>query len=255
MKVSIILPFYNKNSVFDYVMNSLQRQTYVPDEIVVIDDGSRVSLLPKTRKYSNLNIKFIRIENPKYRNCSAAYNAGLRIATGDAVVLCAGELVHNPHNISLIRMWLKMYPKSLVIGSRVYFEGKNARIPKDVLLNPEKIESIKTVDFKPGDYPGDNVITRHSQMRSGIHATMIDFVKRVNGYNEDLDAWGHNDADFRRRCLNLGLEEIRMDDVFSIHCWHSRPPKHNMQKSTEQRLEAENIGKENYRCKNGLVRT
>ncbi len=258
MKISIVLPFYNRKTVLPFVLRSLVNQTRQPDEIIIVDDGSRVPLhnwLHYLDGFEGEAIGFRR-EDKGYRNSSAPYNAGLRRATGDVVVLCAGELIHGRHNIELIEKHLTDNPNQLVIGSQVLFQQRNALLPSyvknnpDWILDPHYIRALNVTLFQPNGYGQDDEISRHVDMQSGIHAVYRKHAEAINGYDEDLTSWGHNDGDFRHRLSLLGLSETRDNNIFSIHPWHGRPPQKNMKKSTEHRLKAQERG--TIACKNGL---
>ena len=77
IKVSVILTVYNNSSYLQSCLNSIFEQSFLPEEIIIIDDGSKDNLAEKIYKknYKKLiNLKFYKIKN---RGSSGARNFGL----------------------------------------------------------------------------------------------------------------------------------------------------------------------------------
>lgn len=244
--VSLILPYFNRPKLMPIVINSILRNSIAPDEVIVIDDGSRYDCEKLVKKFK---YKYIKLpKKSEYRNSSHAYNVGIKESKSDVCVLCPAELIHGPQNFEIIKRTIN--DDMLLIGSRVYFQGEFAYLLPWIKNEPEKIESQDNVRAY-GEGNQDYHIIRHDDMQSGIHAVYKKRLLEVNGYDEELTSWGHNDSDMRRRLKELGLYEVKTNNIFSIHQWHKRPPQYNMKKSTEQRLKAESrIG---FRCKKGII--
>jgi len=84
-KVSTIISCYNKAQWIGEAIESCLSQTYVPHEIIVIDDGSTDSSPEVIQRY---NVKYISQSN---RGVAMARNRGLGIATGDYFILLDGD--------------------------------------------------------------------------------------------------------------------------------------------------------------------
>ena len=77
MKISIIIPTYNRAKFLLEAVNSVFNQTVKPFEIIVIDDGSN----DNTKEVlENLDVKYIYQKN---RGVSSARNRGVKEAKGD----------------------------------------------------------------------------------------------------------------------------------------------------------------------------
>jgi len=82
LTVSIIVPTYNRSDLLIEALDSALRQTRVPDEIVVVDDGSTDDTAATLARYG-APVVAIRQAN---RGVSAARNLALEHATGDILL-------------------------------------------------------------------------------------------------------------------------------------------------------------------------
>ena len=83
MKVSAIIPTYNRAYIVLEAVESVLGQTYRDFEIVVVDDGSTDNTAEIVRGIGDPRIRYITHE--KNKGCSAAYNSGIAAARGDLV--------------------------------------------------------------------------------------------------------------------------------------------------------------------------
>ena len=81
MRVSVIIPTYNRAHLVGYAIDSVLRQTYSNFEIFVIDDGSTDGTESVVGRYGD-RVRYIRQPN---RGVGSARNAGLERATGDCI--------------------------------------------------------------------------------------------------------------------------------------------------------------------------
>lgn len=81
MKVSVIIPNFNRETLVGETISNLLAQTAPPEEIIVVDDGSTDGSVGVVRSYGP-KVTLIQQAN---QGPGAARNAGLRIATGDFI--------------------------------------------------------------------------------------------------------------------------------------------------------------------------
>jgi glycosyltransferase involved in cell wall biosynthesis len=81
LTISVIIPTYNRAALVREALDSLLAQTRVPDEIIVIDDGSTDDTPDVLARYGD-PVRVIRQNN---RGRSAARNRGLDAAQGDLI--------------------------------------------------------------------------------------------------------------------------------------------------------------------------
>ena len=88
MKISVVIPMYNSSKTILSSLNSVKKQTVVPYEIIVIDDGSmdESSTIVEDFIFNNsaLNIELVKKANG---GVSTARNEGIKLAQGDWIAL------------------------------------------------------------------------------------------------------------------------------------------------------------------------
>ena len=81
MKISVIIPTYNRKKYIRRAIDSVIRQSYKPFEIIVIDDGSTdgtYELIKQSYSSSQISLK-----KQKNNGVSSARNKGIKLANGD----------------------------------------------------------------------------------------------------------------------------------------------------------------------------
>ena len=78
MKISVIIPTYNRYEFLKRALNSVYAQTFLPSEVIVVDDGS-------TDNTSHIQLDFPKIKYIYQKNSgvSSARNTGIKNATSD----------------------------------------------------------------------------------------------------------------------------------------------------------------------------
>ena len=110
-KISIVVPTYNEQGNVTVLFDKVQEVMHAEDfEIIYVNDGSADGSLENVQKLSekHANVKFVSFS----RNFGhqAALRAGLRYATGDAVISMDADLQHPPQLLpQLIDAWRHGY--------------------------------------------------------------------------------------------------------------------------------------------------
>lgn len=104
VKVSIVVPAYNREKEIAGCIKSLINQTLKEIEIIVIDDGSTDNTSKVVKGFDDDRIKFIRTEN---RGQGLARNTGISIAAGEYI-----GFVDSDDDVSPL-MYEKMYEAAI----------------------------------------------------------------------------------------------------------------------------------------------
>ena len=79
MKISVVIPSYNRKELIKRSINSVNNQTIKPFEIIVVDDGS----FDGTEEMIKRNYDFIKFIKQKNKGVSAARNFGIKVSSGE----------------------------------------------------------------------------------------------------------------------------------------------------------------------------
>ncbi len=82
--ISVIIPFFNSASCIGRMLDSILSSTYMPSEILLIDDGSTDNSADVIRDYSDRH-SFIKYVKKEHSGVSASRNLGISLATGDFI--------------------------------------------------------------------------------------------------------------------------------------------------------------------------
>lgn len=90
MRLTVIIPLYNKEDFIEETLESLARQTRVPDQVIVVDDASTDASAARAaaglwRLTASGVMQVELLRQPVNAGPSAARNRGLELATGDIV--------------------------------------------------------------------------------------------------------------------------------------------------------------------------
>jgi glycosyltransferase involved in cell wall biosynthesis len=94
--VTVIVPSFNSLTTIQETLDSLTAQTYVPDEVIVIDDGSSDGTPAFVSSYS----PEVKLLNQDHSGPSEARNLGIAHATGDWIAFLDADDVWHPHKLA-----------------------------------------------------------------------------------------------------------------------------------------------------------
>ena len=106
MKISVIIPTYNEESVILNCLHSLEMQSFTDFEVIVVDDGSTDSTPEKINTFKDFNIKFLK---QSHKGAGAGRNLGSKQANGEILVFVDADMTFD-------RNFLKMLVKPIIAG-------------------------------------------------------------------------------------------------------------------------------------------
>lgn len=117
-RLSVIIPAFNEENYIGACLQSIQKQTQKPLEVIVVNNNS-------TDRTSKIASQFnVRIVNEKKKGVSAARNAGAKMATGNILVFLDADCQMPPtHLQSLVNDFKSNKPIDGLAGPYVIHDG------------------------------------------------------------------------------------------------------------------------------------
>jgi glycosyltransferase involved in cell wall biosynthesis len=124
MKLSVIIPIFNEKDTLKEIIYRVQA-TGIPDEIILVDDGSSDGTINIVKEYEGKEGFRIIIHN-KNQGKGAAVRSGLNAATGDVLLIQDADLEYDPRDYPALLKPIEEGLADVVYGSR--FLGGSRRV-------------------------------------------------------------------------------------------------------------------------------
>ena len=247
--ISVILATYNRPDALNLVLHSLLGQTDGCFEIVIADDGSSIdtaNLIQTFLANGSVHIKHVWQEDDGFRKAKIL-NVAIHAAAGEYLVFLDGDCVVQPDFIAQHRQLARA--ECMVTGSRILIEKEwaqqlcaqqtwsftaflkhavNARLTG-------QINKVLPLFVKLPWFPLR--VYRAFEWRRIKGCNMACWKKdalAIEGFDEELVGWGHEDADFVFRLSEIGITRISGAWATEVlHLWHKTADKSQALKNAE----------------------
>ncbi|MES2430399.1 MAG: glycosyltransferase family 2 protein [Bacteroidota bacterium] len=255
--ISLIISTYNRPDALELILLSVLKQTVLPHEVIIADDGSRQETQQLIEQYkASFPLPLVHVwhEDAGFR-LSVIKNKAVAKATSDYVIFIDGDLVIHRNFIEDYSKNIK--PNSILVASRVFLsEGYTKELLSDknasVIINNKTVEKNKIASYR---IPWLHHLIKGSQTYKGARGGLMgvfksDFVK-VNGFDESFTGWGREDSDLYVRLLNTGVKRFNIKfAAITYHLWHKEISRDKL--SLNDRLLEESIKQKRTWCPNGI---
>lgn len=246
-KISVIITTYNRPEALNITIQSLIKQSTLPDEVIIADDGSDISTF--TLPATPFPLIHIWHEDTGFQAATIRNKAAAQ-AKNDYLIFLDGDIAVFPN---FILEHKKLAEKGwFVAGNRILTNQKmtsewenNQIIPLNWSLVgwfkarvERKINRILPLFKIPVTSAWRK---RKAKKWQGARTCNLGVWKKdfleINGFDEAYQGWGHEDADFAIRLIHKGI--YHKDGRFAIpvlHLWHPENSRKNEQ-ANWQRLQ------------------
>lgn len=124
MKISVVIPLYNKEKHIQMAINSVLNQTYQEFEIIVINDGSTDNSVAKVNEIKDSRIRLINQEN---KGVSAARNRGIKEANYELIAFLDADDTWKPQFLETIKRLRDRYPYAGMYGTAYEYQRPDGK--------------------------------------------------------------------------------------------------------------------------------
>lgn len=256
-KTSLVITTYNWPEALELVLLSVKRQTLLPDEVIIADDGSKqetTALINTFKSDFPCLLQHFWHEDAGFRR-TVVLNKTIAQTNSDYIIQVDGDCI-------LHRDFVKDHIKTVKPGTYLY--GSRVTLKKELLPG---IFNNKTITFnflnkgikKRGRALHIPLFSRLYKAHSGLSNKLRgcnlsywrkDFIS-VNGYNEDMTGWGRDDSELVVRMLNRGVRGKRLKfRGIMFHIYH--PVKSRERLNINDTIQQQSIAEKSTWCKNGV---
>ncbi|WP_321298563.1 glycosyltransferase family 2 protein [Marinifilum fragile] len=254
---AIIVSTYNWPKALELSIKSVFKQTILPNEIIIADDGSKsdtTQLIEELRNISPIEIKHVWHEDSGFRK-TMIMNKGFAMCESDYIIQIDGDII----------LHKKFVQDHIEIAESGYFvSGKRAYINKKESLklqvNPDKEINFFALKDKMQvvrlpHFFNFRRLSNSKNPNKGIKGSNMAFWKKdivnINGYDEELKMWGYEDKEIAARLINSGVLKKRVRyRCLSYHLYHKIASKENLQ--FHQKVLDRTIDEKLVTCEKGL---
>ncbi len=257
MKNTLLISTYNWKEALDLVLQSIEKQSQQPDELIIADDGSTLEtkeIIDDFKKAVNFPVKHVWHEDKGFRK-STILNKAIAQSSGEYIIQADGDCI-------LHRDFVKDHIRFSQAG--IFLYGSRVNIQKEFLPTLFSKQVVSFTLFSKGIKKRTRALhvpflssfyQPESHLPSKLRGCNISFWKddfiHVNGYNEELTGWGREDSELFARILNSGVKARRIRYAGIVyHIWHKELSKDNLKRNTK--LQQQTMDRKITFCENGI---
>jgi glycosyltransferase involved in cell wall biosynthesis len=116
-RMSVVIPNYNHGHLLQESLSAISRQTLVPDEVIVVDDGSTDDSVARLQSLA-AGMPWLRIyRHGENRGVNAACNSGLDLVSGEFVLFSASDDRLDAETVERAQAAAAAFPTSGIVFS------------------------------------------------------------------------------------------------------------------------------------------
>lgn len=204
LKLSVIIPVYNRPDELNELLGTLVRQTRKPDEVIIVEDGSTISSIEVAQNFKkDLLIQYLEKEN---EGQGFARNFGYKHATGDYFIVFDSDCL-------VPADYMKIVEDFLVSSEIDAYGGPDAAHPDFTNIQKAISHSMTSV-FTTGGIRGRKKHVGEYHPRSfnmGISKRTFEATK---GY---IIPFMGEDLEFSTRIIKKGFKTALIPEAFVYH--------------------------------------
>lgn len=201
IKISVIIPTYNSAAYIERTLDSVLSQCELPDEIVIVDDGSSDNTIKVLEEYEEKHrdvFSNIRVFQQTNQGAGAARNRAVKEAHSEWIAFLDSDDIWMPGKLEAVKTVMKNYPDASIIAHDEYAVDEKDLEARQLCKLHERYD--KSQDLFIQLYQGNLFSTSCMVIRKEV-------IEKAGGFDESLRS--AQDYDLWIRCsLNGKLHYI-----------------------------------------------
>lgn len=216
MKLSVVIPTYQRRDSLEVVLPSLLQQSFPADdyELLLCDAGSTDGTKELVEALQDARLKFLPGPNA---GRSGARNRGVRAAAGDLILFTDADIIADPELLAEHWASHQKFPGDAVVGCEVQVDS---------------LQQYEAYHKAPQDHarhnPKRELLPWHYFLTGNASATKADLL-RVGIFDESFTGYGHEDLELGYRLQKAGCRLRYRAQAVNYH-WHPVPFEEQCQK-------------------------
>lgn len=226
---ALIVSTYNNPRYLALCLESVMRQSLMPDVVIVADDGSTSDTAALLAEFqSRFPVRLLHEWQPDYGfRKTVILNKAVGRTDADYLILIDGDIILHPE---FIKDHIRFARRgSFVTGSRVRLPGQEtARLVEGGFPDRDRLLGLCHRHMNGLRIPMLTPLFRNYRSADGKYARGCnmavwrdDFV-RVNGFNNEITGWGREDSELSWRLINAGVKKSFIKfSAIELHLHHA----------------------------------
>lgn len=228
-RIALVISTFNWPEALHLVLQSLLRQSRMPDEILIADDGSDEStrqLVQAFQQRFSVPLRHFWQERNGFQK-TTILNKAIGGTQCDYIVQMDGDIIAHPSFVqdhaNLAEPGYYVRGSRTLLGEPVTKHMINARELRPIRPLSKGIKNRINAVHHPGI---SKLLTRYQKKSGNVHGCNLAFWRHdfvaANGYDNRFKGWGHEDIELAARFVNNDIlqKKVKMKAV----CYHLNHP-------------------------------
>lgn len=204
VQVALLITTYNRPDALNLVLESVAKQSRLPDEVIICDDGSGSNTSEIIASWSDhLLIRQAWCPDMNFR-AALTRNLGILKSVADILIFVDGDCLLPP---SFIEQHLKLAePGCLVSGGRHLLSDEQTKAVLSRSLEPSAVFD----NWKFSSWPLGLLRDLSPQNWESVRTCNVSMHRQdalgIAGFDESYIGWGREDSDFVVRLIHSGVK-------------------------------------------------
>ena len=147
LKISIVMPCFNRMELLDKSIKSILSQTYKNFEFIIVDDCSGSETIVLLKKYRKIDPRIKLFFNKKNRGPTYTFNKGLYFAKEKIIARMDSDDISHPDRLEKQIEFLEKNPKVFVVGTAVNLINEKDEKIRSIFLKEDRADIIESLKY------------------------------------------------------------------------------------------------------------